>query len=129
MARRRRRYHSGSGSGGTLTGDPTTGSVVPPRQPSFQYFRFGSCPPATIAKTTTHSLCFAVPAGGPLGLGRPGTSYGVSNSNVPAAAAVVLDGHRHDMSKYLLGRGDDNGGAVAKRKDDVQFFDFLGVGI
>ncbi|XP_066357479.1 transcription factor MYB105-like [Miscanthus floridulus] len=128
MARRRRHYHSGSGSGGTLTGDPTTGSVVPPRQPSFQYFRFGSCPPATIAKTT-HSLCFAVPAGpGPLGLSRPGT-YGVSNSNVAAAAAVVLDGHRHDMSKYLLGRGDDNGGdAVAKRKD-VQFFDFLGVGI
>jgi myb proto-oncogene protein len=131
MARRRRRrqYHC-SGSGGTLTGDPTTGSVVPPRQPSFQYFRFGSCPPATIAKTTTHSLCFAVPGPGPgpLGLSRAGT-HGVSNSNVPAAAAVVLDGHRHDMSKYLLGRGDDNGGAVAKRKDDVQFFDFLGVGI
>ncbi|CAD6270325.1 unnamed protein product [Miscanthus lutarioriparius] len=130
MARRRRHHHR---SGGTLIGEATTGAL-PRHQPSFQYFHFGSCCPPATKTTTTRSLCFAVPAGsGPLGLSSPAGTYGViRNCNVPTAADAValLDGHRHDMSKDDLGGDYDNGGAVAKRKEkDVQFFDFLGVGI
>jgi transcription factor MYB, plant len=115
MARRRRR---------TLVGEAAAiGSVVVP--PRHQYFHFGSCSPPP----PTRSLCFAVPAGfGPLGLSRPAASCGVRNCNVPTAVALLDDGHRHDMSKDLGGDDDNGGDALAKRKD-VQFFDFLGVGI
>ncbi|KAG0523421.1 hypothetical protein BDA96_07G121800 [Sorghum bicolor] len=129
-ARRRRGHHHHHR---TLVGDgeqtaTSTGyvAVVPPRhQPPFhhQYFHFGSCClPATTTKMTTTARCASRSS-------RAGTYGVVRNCNVPTAAAAValLDGHRrHDMSKDHGRRG--GAGAVANRKD-VQFFDFLGVGI
>ncbi|CAL5098001.1 unnamed protein product [Urochloa decumbens] len=134
VARRRRRIRHHRSTAGSA------GCSPPPRCPTFQCFHFGSLLAAT--KTTTGSLCFAMPgsAGQPssgLELGRSGTFSVIRNCNVVFSSsgevvAAAPDNRRRDMGKDGHGGnddGEDGGGTAAAKKMDVPFFDFLGVGM